>query len=311
MRKQISAFIGVALAFAFVPGLTAQAIRVETPGAKSVSDFVQDDTAAAALESAAILLKYVGAEESGTVDINTNALELFSGDLAAESNAPTDGSDVNTGDVCGTANNALDVTDAECDTPAELCNVINDSGAPWVCVLGSVLGSETLATAAEYIDPADAQAKQPGGYALQIDNSGVDAIGVLVRPDIGTGRSVKNVGVRNDIEFFLSGPTAGAYTQTLKDNPFSGQTQALTFLLANLDSTAAWSLDVHCVRYKADGRRDERQVFGTTATADVTDEILDWLADAPLVCAEGEAILIRASDDALVTGLIAYTAQVW
>jgi hypothetical protein len=117
-----------------------------------VSMFGDDDDSAGA-PPPILWVKYVGSQESGTVDLNSNAIEFFSGALGAEAIDGDSGFDVNTGDVCGTANDSLDVTDAECDTPAELCNVINDSGANWVCALGAVLGTETLATAAEYTTP--------------------------------------------------------------------------------------------------------------------------------------------------------------
>jgi hypothetical protein len=325
MKKLIVSLLGIALVLAFVPvpgALTQSSIVVQGPSfgeVKFVTDLVKDDDSATALESAAIHIKYIGSEESGTIDINSNVFELFSGPLGTEVINGSSGFDANTGDVCGTTNDSLDVTDAQCDTPAELVNVINDSGAPWVAVLGSVLGAETLATAAEYIDPADAQAKRPGGYAIRIENAGVDTLAVLVRPDIGSGRARNNVDTtdRMDIEFFLlenASSTAFAndpenWTQDLKDNPFSGLQVSVDYVQANLDSATTWELSVYCVRYKRNGRRDDRLVYQTTATTDATDFSATVFNDAPVVCGPGETALIFTLDDTLATGTVAYSAR--
>ena len=131
---------------------------------------------------------------------------------------------------------------------------------------------------------------------------------MLVRPDVGFAGSPNtgNVG-QGDIEMFLNQATANSYTQTAKDNPFSAQRVALTHVRANVDSTTAWELRILAVRYRAGGSRDERVVYFTNATTDVTDEILDF-SDAPLISAPGETFLIEVLDDALVTGNIDYDA---
>lgn len=267
----------------------------------------QDDTIAAAASHAPILVKYVGNLESGTVDLNSNAIELHSGALGSEDNAPSDSSDVNTGDVCGTTNNALDVTDTECDTAQELVEVINDSGAPWVAVLSGLHGDEVL-VAADYEDPADAQAGLPGGYVIEIDNSDEDDMGLLVIPFSGVDAAVSALSELRNIEPFLFRPTAGTSVQTLKANPFEGRRTVLTRVSAVVDSTSVWDLNIYAVRYSAGGTRSERLVYTTSDTTDATNEELTFLQQAPLVSNPGETFLISVTDDALVTATISYTA---
>ena len=326
MTKKIAALMTIAaLALAFPVSLIAQGFSFSIPfgSVKLVSAFIQDASVSAdtqgsetAASTPAYWIKYVGGEESGTLDLNANAIEFFSGPLGSEVINGTTGSDVNVGDLCGTANDSLDVTDAQCDTPEELCQVVNDAGAttvvPWVCVLGAVTQAATLATAAEYTDMADVQAKLPGGVPVFIDNDDVDELGILMRPDVGYEvRPNDNNQGQGDIEFFLksarrTSADVNSYAQDQIDNPFEGQRAVLTYILANLNSTTAWTLEVRARKYRPGGSVDERVVFSTVDTTDATDEILDF-SRAPLVSGPGETFLITASDDALVTGNIQYS----
>jgi hypothetical protein len=306
MMKKLLALLAFTAAFYYVPKPVADAQLIQIQGVDLkevyfIADTVEDDNSATALESPAILLKYVGAQESGTVDINSNALELHAGPLGLETNA-ADGTDVNTGDVCGTTNNALDVTDTECDTPGELVDVINNSGANWRAVLLSARGAETLATAAEYIDPADAQAKLPGGLALRMENAAVDSLGYLVRPFGPTTNGTTGTG-RDDIEFFLRPATVDSYAQAIRTNPFGNMQLVLTEVVGNLDSTSAWTFSIYAVRYSNDGTPSERLVYQRTDTTDATD-YSKFTAASPLVLRPGETALIYLTDDALVTGRI-------
>ena len=292
------------------PSFVTSQVQIQGPPFGEVSwysEHVQDDTVAAGLESPALWVKYVGTQESGTVDVNVNAFEFFAGPLAAEV-INGDGTDLNAGDLCGTANDSLDVTDAQCDTPEELCSVINAANANWVCALSGILGNETTATAAEYIDPADAQAKLPGGLSINISNSAVDTLAVLMRPDVGFGGpavlDTNNLG-HGDIEFFLREPPYGSQDQDdrILENPFSGKRAVITNIVAYADSTTAWTLSVYARRYQPDGAVAERLVYQTVDTTDATDEILDF-SRAPLVSAVGETFVVQVLDDALVTGKI-------
>lgn len=319
--KKLAALLTVAVLVAAFPiALVAQAIQfpIDPSRVKFVAAFVQDATVSGdtqgsetAASTPAFWIKYIGGEESGTLDLNSNAIELFSGPLGSEVINGTSGSDVNVGDVCGTTNDSLDVTDAQCDTPEELCQVINDAGTtstvPWVCVLGAVTQAATTATAAEFTDMADVQAKVPGGVPIFIDNDDVDELGILMRPDVGyEGRLNDNNQGQGDIEFFLNNPTGASYYQTQKDNPFEGQRAVLTYILANVNSTSAWTLEVRARKYRPGGSVDERVVFSTVDTTDATDEILDF-SRAPLISGPGETFLITVADDALVTGNVQYS----
>lgn len=310
MRKTIFAFV-VALALAAFPAMTQDILisGLNYNEIRYVSDYVYDDSGAAALETPALLIKYVGTLESGTLDVNGNAIEFHSGALGAEDNAPSDESDVNTGDVCAATDNALDITDAQCDTPAELCAVVNASGAPWVCVQQGVLGTDTLGTAGDYIDMADAQAKVPGGFPVILDSSASDTMAVLIRPDIGLDPNRATI-PRGDIEFFLSGQSSTtAFLQTLRQNPFAGTRTILRDFTAYVDSTGVWTLSVYGVKYDSgdpDGVPTQRLIWTTDATADVTEEVVTQ----DIYSAPGEALMIFVLDDALVNAWIQYTAAV-
>jgi hypothetical protein len=165
-----------------------------------------------------------------------------------------------------------------------------------------------LATAAEYVDPADAKAKTPGGLGLFIDSTDVDTLSVLIRPDSANYSPVTGGG-KNDIEFFLTGPQQG-YNQDLKPNPFAGYRCVLPYISAIADSTNAWTINIYGVTYDSvnpDGVPRERLVYTTSATADVTEEVLDFTVH-PLISAPGETFKIQIVDDALVTGNIQYIA---
>lgn len=317
MIKKIAALLSIAaLAVAFPVSLLAQAFvfNVDSKDVRFVTAYVEDDTTGTAAgvgngaAAPAFWVKYVGSEESGTVDGIANGIEFFSGPLGSEVINGSAGFDVNTGDVCGTTNDTLLYNDAECNTPEELCAVINASGAPWRCVLAGVREADSLGTDADYVDAADAQAKLSGGKAIYADNSAADTLAVLVRPDVGFEGS-PNTGNRGqgDIEFFLNRPAANSYAQSLKVNAFDGRRVVLTYVRANVDSTTAWDLRIIAVKYRGGGLRDERVVYFTNATTDATDKVLDF-SDSPLVSGPGETFVIEVLDDALVTGNINYNA---
>ena len=111
MRK----YLGVALALILLTGTFtfAQFGGLGYGGVQfivAVSDQVQND------ENPLILFKYLGVEEQATIDITGNVLRFYDGDQGAVAIPDSTATDVNVGDVCGTANGDLDITDAECDT---------------------------------------------------------------------------------------------------------------------------------------------------------------------------------------------------
>jgi hypothetical protein len=303
----------LALAAGFIYALAAPVpstaqFQIQGPSFRDViyfSDHVQDDTAAVGLESPAMWVKYVGSQESGTVDGITNGFEFFAGPLGSQV-INGDGTDLNAGDVCGTTNDTLLYNDAECNTPEELCSVINAANANWVCALAGAVGSDSVATDADYIDAADAEAKLPGGFPLKLDNSATNTLAYLVRPDIGypIRANTNNLG-RGDIEFFLRSSAPGSQDQDdrLIENPFESRRVAITTIVAYANSTNAWTLSVYARKYRADGAVDERLVYQTVETTDATDEILDF-SRAPLVSGVGETFVIEILDDALVDGKI-------
>lgn len=338
MRKAIALLAAYAVLFA--PLVVTAQWQVAGPKYSEimyVSDSVNyNATDAAAAPSstnnsaAVILVKYVGPDESGTFDIVANTLRFYDGDLGSEVIPATAAEDVNSANLCGTANGDLDVTDAQCDTPAEVVGVINSSsagGVNWIAVLLDVPRAETLATITEYEDdPGATQAKLPGGLAIGIDNVAVDSLSLLMVPTVGramqsaSGKAFvhgTSQSGRDDIEFFLNRPAVAAYPQTYKANPFAGTQAVLTGVSAVLDSTGGWVLQIYAVRYPTASFAGDAAVaptFGAAATqrlvwqedgTDVTYINRDF-SRAPLVSAPGETFLVVASDDALVTGTVAY-----
>jgi hypothetical protein len=101
--------------------------------------------------------------------------------------------------------------------------------------------------------------------------------------------------------------TINSYSQALRENPFQGQTFALTNLMVEADTTGAFSIFIYGRRYTASGRVVDRLVYTRAdLTADAsTEEEFNWLGRSPIVFEEGETAVIRILDDALVTGRIA------
>ena len=325
MRKFLIALTSLAVAagvlvYQATPSVPAHAqlfqFNLDDYDVNFVSMFSDDDVSAGA-PAPAIWFKYVGTEESGTVDLDSDDINFEAGPLGSLA-APASGDidDVNRSasadDVCGTTRGQLTVTNAACDTPAELVNVINDAqnNVEWLAVLGATAGDETLATATEYSDPADANAKLPGGLAIFLDHSDVDSLYLLMRPDANDdGERIKNGNnlSHGDIEFFLQPSAANSYLQVKRDNPFAGQQFALTGLVLEADTTLVWDILIYARRYQANGRVSDRLLFSRIdLTVDAsTEEEFNWLARSPLITEPGETILIRIRDDALVTGRIA------
>lgn len=303
MRKLLTLFAALSLLVLYSPQRYVESQPAYLVPRRFVNVVGIDDTTDSINTAAPLfLVKYVGTLAFATVDLNVNALEFFSGATTGPTSAG-DAVEVNVGDVCGTANGALDVTDTECDTPDELVNVINNSGAPWVAVLVGAIPTETTATAAEFIDPADGNAKINGGLAIYIDHSAVDAIAVLLTP--WSGRyDTEGLSPNINIEPFIEqNPTSTTKLQKVKLNPFAGREVFASYVYQNTDTTGAAALEVYSVRADGAGGYTARLLW-SEATTDVTDLNRDF-SRTPFGSGQDQALLVRVVDDALVTATVA------
>jgi len=261
-------------------------------------------------ENALILIKYVGTEEQGTVDINGNALELHIGDQASAAAATDEAAgDVNVGNVCGATASALDVTDAECDTFGELVRVINATTANsgWVAVLVGALPGESIAGATDFTDPADADAKIEGGFALLSDGSVHDEIPGLFAPWVGTEFIRNTVQGKFSIEPFLTRGTSGGQAQRLKGNPVpDNQVPMVQYWLGNQNSAGAGTMDFYSLVYDNEDGTPTATLIVELVAADDTDvqSSANYL-HAPLVGQPGSIMLIRM--DAASSGTLTDT----
>jgi len=217
-------------------------VKVETP----VSDFTIND------ENPLILVKYTGSAISATVDRVTDVFEFFTGTTGSEALESTAALDVNVGDVCGTVNSSLDVSDGDCNTFGELVRVINANtdDHKWVAVLVGALGTETIA-GTDFLDPADAVASRIGGVGLYPDSSVHDEIPGLFAPWINRPERDGTYEGKFSIEPFLTRSSAGSgQVQYLKGNPVSGNLIPFVTRFAALqNSDAADLFQIYALTY--------------------------------------------------------------
>jgi len=134
--------------------------------------------------------KYVGPDDSATVDVNSGNLELFSGDEGAEAvdtDAADGGCDIeDVGDAanaaCGVATGIDLAANAACDSWGELADIVNNSRYWRMQLVGALRADALGAAGANMIDPADGDAKEVNGVTLLLDNSDVGYITGALTP---------------------------------------------------------------------------------------------------------------------------------
>jgi hypothetical protein len=193
-----------------------------------------------------ILIKYFGTAELATLDINSNSLEFHVSSTAGGSAAaPTADSaaDVEVDDLCGDVAGALDLTDVQCDTWTELVAYINTNSAShrFVAVLIGELPATTI-DVTFITDPADANLKVPGGFALESDTSDHDAIASLVAPWVNRPQG------QDDIRAFVDDQGDLRKNVVSEDLiPF------LSYAWANLDGTGTPTCKFYSSNYETNG----------------------------------------------------------
>lgn len=159
-----------------------------------------------------ILIRYVGAQVSGTVQVSSGDLLLKHGALAGEIADTTI-----TG--CGGTAGTLDVDNAACDTIGETLDRVNAS-ANWRAVRLDSLRSD-LDSANKLIDVAATQATGVDGLGLKWDTSVVFKATQLMAPPFA-----------RSMQFYLTG---SGTTSLLNSNPWNGK--RVEFQYMNATST--------------------------------------------------------------------------
>jgi hypothetical protein len=131
-------------------------------------------------KSIAFLVKYVGTEESGTVEIDTNGDVLTKdGDYGSEAAA---GNALETGGTAGT----IDVSDVNANELGDVIDALN-ANANWIAVaIDSTLGELTEAKGGSglaFLDSGPTQAKVAKGIPVYWDTTAAWRDAVLVAPD--------------------------------------------------------------------------------------------------------------------------------
>jgi len=225
-----------------------------TQDAISIPFNIDDD------ESVIMVIKYIGSEVSGTVDINAGNLELHHGDLASEA------ADTNVTTVFDALNASCGVTagidlaaDAACDTWGEVVDGIN-STTNWRAVLIDQHRSGTIiAAGADVVDPADGQAKVYGGLAVLQDCSDVGWINHALLP-------WDALGLHNSIEPWIDNDG------DLIQNPLQGwQCMALggEYLYGDGDADGG-AFRFYTLEYDTSSDRTEEHFFSLDLGADDT-----------------------------------------
>lgn len=182
---------------------------------------VQDD------QDIALLVKYVGAQESGTVEVNASGDILFKdGVVGAEVADATVG--------LPTLNGTIDVSNAAADTLGEAVANINAS-VNWLAVIVDGVQSDLIGTTIKLLDQGPLQAKVPEGISLEWDTSLVFELSRLIAPVV----------MRTDIRVyeFANQGKVGAKVLTVDPRlPFGGTVGE--FAIANAVSTYATGASV-------------------------------------------------------------------
>lgn len=230
-----------------------------------------------------ILVKYFGTAELATLDQNSNSLEFhISSTAGGAAAAPTAdaATDVEVDDLCGDVAGALDVTDAQCDTWGELVDYINANSAShkFVAVLVGELPGTTI-DLTFYTDPADANLKVPGGFALESDTSDHDALASLVAPWQNRAAG------QDDIRAFLD--DTGDFREHVVSEeliPF------ISYAFANMNGTSNGTCSFYSSEYAGDGSPVNTLVWAEAITDDTDTEFFQ--DKQPLVGFPGQIFLV-------------------
>lgn len=211
----------------------------------------------------ALLIKYIGSEQSGTVTIASADITFKAGDVGSEANDTSIGGELDSGAT-------LDVSDAANDTLGECVDLIN-ADANWMAVIVDGLRSDS---SAKLLDQAATQCKVPTGAKFYFDTSGEFKTSVLVAPekfrtDIrtymysadGPFTSVYKVfqGMRAEVTYASGKSTYGSGTSTFSLISDDGTTETTFFNEAGGATTALKNFTINA-NVGLSGLKDQRLI---------------------------------------------------
>ena len=279
IRPFLAGLAGLALiaaGFAYNPVASAQT-PYPPPDAKGVSDLIS-----AVSTDVGLYVKYVGAAQTGTATVAVAA----GGDITFSVNGAADAT---VKCPSGGSSGVIDVSDAACDTFAEVVTVINKT-ANWRAVYGAVIGSDS--TDDRLITRSTVAASGPDGIALLKDTAVALNVTADLTPNFYSGgRSIK---------FFLA-PGGANLNAKLNANPYSGQRTWVPYATETITSSGTIGLFsiigdtvVHANQGTTAYSLTEtiRTIVSQTGAATTANKTYDF-SHFPLIANPGERILIR------------------
>lgn len=163
----------------------------------------------------ALLVRYIGSEESGLVEVTAGGDLVFThGVLGSEA---ADTSVLEEGGTGGT----IDVSDTNGNTLGKVVDAINAS-ANWEAVLVDALRGDSSTDT--LVDSGPSQAKTPKGLAINVDTSAALVCTLLVAPQV----------FREDIRVYRA-PTPGSNVTVKPSFPFKGTRGEVAYVTAISD----------------------------------------------------------------------------
>jgi hypothetical protein len=221
-------------------------------------------------QSIALIVKYIGTEESGTVTVSSGDIIFQDGDSGAEA-ASTE--------IASATPGTIDISTAAEDTIGEALDLINASGN-WIAVPIDAVRSDTIGTSAELATLAETQAKVKNGVKIYWDTSAKMADSVLVAP----------ASIRESIAPYEA-PELTAKVDPMK--PFKGYNAVIKAF--NAKSTYASGTSTNQV-IEDDGTTSTVVRSITAAATTVTQEN-DW-SNAPYEGSRSKRVLVRILNSA-------------
>lgn len=224
-------------------------------------------------KSIAFLIKYIGSQASGLVEVASGDIIFTHGAVGAEASDAT---------VGNATTGRIDISNAAEDTVAEALALINQS-ANWIAVAVDAVGSDAIGTSAELLTAAATQAKVAKGIPVYWDTTAKMNDTVLVAPNA----------LRTDIRPYYA-PENDEKVDAMR--PFKG-TAAKVF---NINATSTYASGTSDIQILSDPDPE-----GTSSTVDrvvaggdttVRKEV-DW-SNAPYEGERGRRILVRISNSA-------------
>lgn len=226
----------------------------------------------------AILIRYIGAQASGTIEVASGDLLMKHGVLASEIADTTI-----TG--CGGTAGTLDVDNAACDTIGETLDRCNAS-ANWRCVRLDSVRSDNDA-GAKLLTRAATQANVVAGVSLFWDTSVA----------FHSTKALLPLGFRT-IENYLGGPSG----TTITPNPWAGRQTAIQYMNATstyASGTSTLQFIEDPIAYATTGEvAPSTVVFSVAGGATTVNKVIADFEFLPFYCTPSVRCLVRINNSA-------------